>query len=61
MFCINLDDGFVDSDGIVTWSIPTKACGAIGFQVMVFTLKSIYKLNKLKGMFGWGKIREDEN
>ena len=61
LFYINLDDGFVESDGFATWSIPTKACGAIGFEVTFFTLKSIYKLHKLKGMFGWGKNREDEN
>ena len=60
MFCIYLDDSFVESDGFVTWSIPTKACGAIGCEVTFFTLKSIYKLHKLKGMFGWGEKREEE-
>ena len=41
-FNINLDDGFV------TWSIANKACGAICYKVTFFTLKSIYKLHKLK-------------
>ena len=42
LFYINWDDGFV------TWSIPNKACGAISYEVTFFTLKSIYKLHKLK-------------
>ena len=40
-FYINLDDG------LVTWSIPNKACGAISYEVTFSTFKSIYKLHKL--------------
>ena len=44
LVCINLDNGFVESSSFVTWSIPTKACGAISYEVGFFTFKSIYKL-----------------
>ena len=35
-----MDGSFVESDGVVTWSIPTKSCGAIGCEVTFFTLKA---------------------
>ena len=30
LFCINLDDGFVEFSGFVARLIPTKVCGTIG-------------------------------
>ena len=35
-----MDGSFVESYGFVTWSIPTKVCGAIGYQVTFLSLKA---------------------
>ena len=48
LFCINLDGSFVESSGFVTWSLPTKVCGTIGYEVTFFIFKSIYNLTKKK-------------
>ena len=48
LFCINLDGSFVESSGFVTWSLPTKVCGTIGYEVTFFIFKSIYNLTQKK-------------
>ena len=53
MFCINLDGSFVESSGFVTWSIPTKVCGGIGYEVTFLPLNAFISYINLRffGLF----------
>ena len=53
LFCINLDGSFVESACFVTWSIPTKVCGAIGYEITFLYLKAFrsYVNSRFFGLF----------
>ena len=51
-----MDGSFVKSYGFVTWSIPTKVCGAIGYKVTFLSLKAFISYVNLRffGFFVFG-------
>ena len=50
---MNLDGGFVESSDFVTWPIPTKVCGVIGYEVTFLPLKAFISYINLRffGLF----------